>query len=117
MKECVIMSVLLLLSTLTYGQTYSKDLEKQAKKGNVTTQYKIGLCYLNANGITADKKKAKKWLQRAADQGHADAMYQLALIGKSENSNDWVSLLEKSANSGSSNALMNFTKQQGILNG
>ena len=46
MKQIV--TLLFLLASLSASaQTYSKDLEKLAKKGDVKAQYATGLCYLS----------------------------------------------------------------------
>lgn len=103
----------LLLSLPLSAQNYSKDLEKQAKKGDPTAQYETGVCYLYAKGVTADVKKAKKWLQAAADQGHTDALYEIAMLAKDEYLDEWPALMEKAANAGSGNAQYIMFKQSG----
>ena len=53
-----LLSVLLLaLSVSVMGQTYSKDLEKSAKKGDVTAQRDLGICYLKGEGTKVDNQK------------------------------------------------------------
>lgn len=97
--------VLVAFFTLSMSaQTYSKDLEKQAKKGDAQAQCEIGQCYLYAYGIAADAKKAKKWLESSAKQGHAEAMYHLAMAAKNENDSLWTVQLAKAAIAGSAKA-------------
>lgn len=100
----IIFLLLTLFSMSLSAQFYSKDLEKRAKKGETSAQYETGLCYLKGLGITSDQKKAAKWLQSAAEQNHAEAMYELALISKEDGSADWKSQLTNAANLGSANA-------------
>ena len=36
--------------------------------------------YDGGEGVTQDKEKAVQWYQKAAEQGHADAQYNLGMI-------------------------------------
>ena len=38
--------LLLVMSVSVMGQTYNKNLKKAAKKGDVTAQRDLGICYL-----------------------------------------------------------------------
>ena len=96
----IIFVLFMLLSLTVSAQTYSKELEQQAKKGDSKAQCDIGKCYLSGNGVKSDLKKAKKWLQSAADQGNGEAMYHLAQAAKKEYDGNWQSLMEKAANAG-----------------
>ena len=81
---------LLVLSVSAMGQTYSKDLEKSAKKGDVAAQRDLGICYLNGEGTKVDNQKAFEWLCQAATQD-AKAQYYLGLMfeeGKADIAND-----------------------------
>ena len=82
--------VLLFASLVAVGQTYSKDLEKAAKNGDIAAQRDLGICYLNGVGTTADNQKAFEWLCQAATQD-AKAQYYLGLMfeeGKADIAND-----------------------------
>lgn len=72
--------LLLALSVSVMGQTYSKDLEKSAKKGNGTDQKDLGICYLKGFGVEVDYKKAYKWLNESSRLGYADGLYYLATM-------------------------------------
>ncbi|MBR6059702.1 MAG: SEL1-like repeat protein [Victivallales bacterium] len=37
----------------------------------------LGCCYANGDGVTKDMKKAVKWLQKAAEKGHPEALEML----------------------------------------
>lgn len=51
-----------------------------AQRGDAAAQNKLGMIYLNAEGVAQDKAEAKKWLQQAADQGQSDAQQTLAML-------------------------------------
>lgn len=103
-----LLSVLLLaLSVTAMGQTYSKDLERSAKKGNGTDQKDLGICYLNGQGVDIDYKKAYKWLHESSSFGFADGLYYLATMyeqdivpSKYSDTNKAWELYERSANLG-----------------
>ena len=47
--------MVLALSVPVLAQTWSKELEKTAKKGDVTAQLAVGNAYFNADGVNAEK--------------------------------------------------------------
>ncbi len=55
----------------------------QAEKGtSAETYYNLGMMYWEGNGTTADPLRAIKWLEKAAETGHAPAQVALALCYK-----------------------------------
>ena len=44
---------------------------------NAQEQYELGEKYEKGDGVTKDLQEALKWYTKAADQGHADALYKL----------------------------------------
>ena len=72
--------ILLALSVSVIGQTYSKDLEKSAKIGDVAAQRDLGICYLYGNGKKADFNKAYEWLMKAASSNDGTAQYHLGVM-------------------------------------
>ena len=42
-------------------------------EGNADAKYRLGLMYLEGRGVVQSRIKAKRWLKRAARQGHEDA--------------------------------------------
>lgn len=56
------------------AQTWSKDLEKSAKAGDVEAQFIVGNAYLKGDGVKQNRNKATKWLFMAAQAGQADAI-------------------------------------------
>ena len=53
---------------------------KKAEEGDVNSQLLLGLIYLTGDEeIPANDKEAFKWFKAAAEQGHADAQYNLGV--------------------------------------
>lgn len=52
-------------------------IEKQAMKGDVEAQYKLGTMYLTGTGTPVDLKQSEQWLTRAAKFGHTKAQFKL----------------------------------------
>ena len=80
MKKILLTLCMLLTSFAVFGQTYSKELEKAAKKGDVVAQRNLGLCYLKGNGIKCDYKKAYKWFEKAAANEDGGAQYYIGYM-------------------------------------
>lgn len=72
--------LLLVMSVSVMGQTYSKDLEKSAKKGDVAAQRDLGICYLYGNGKKVNYEKAYEWLMKAAVNNDGAAQYHLGVM-------------------------------------
>ena len=64
------------INALTNSPVYA--YLEQANKGDVDSQYKLGMMYLTGDGIGKDSKKAIRYLQLAAEDDHIDAQLQLA---------------------------------------
>lgn len=54
--------------------------QEQAAAGIPFYQYRLGLRYLEGNGVTQNLARARSLLQSAADQGHAEASDKLKLL-------------------------------------
>ena len=44
-----------------------------ARQGHAEAQYSLGILFLTGSGVTQSSAQARKWIARAAAQGHADA--------------------------------------------
>ncbi|HSO06798.1 MAG TPA: tetratricopeptide repeat protein [Pelomicrobium sp.] len=44
-----------------------------ARQGHAEAQYALGVLFLTGKGVQASEGEARKWMQRAAESGHADA--------------------------------------------
>ena len=72
--------IFLALSVSVMGQTYSKDLEKAAKNGDVAAQRDLGISYLYGNGTKVNYEKAYEWLMRAGVNKDGAAQYHLGVM-------------------------------------
>jgi TPR repeat protein len=53
------------------------DLEEAADKGDAVAQTKLGEMYASGEGVSLDAAKSFEWTKRAADQGYAQAQFDL----------------------------------------
>ena len=90
-------------------------------KKNPAAQYELGRRYRNGSGgLEKDEVRATEWYSRAAEQGHPDALYALAMMGVEDHRGyphcdiDWipeqVALLERAAQKGHSGASYELAK-------
>ena len=45
-----------------------------ARQGHAQSQYSLGILFLTGSGVTLSAAEARKWIGRAAAQGHVDAL-------------------------------------------
>ncbi|UYH51378.1 sel1 repeat family protein [Candidatus Kirkpatrickella diaphorinae] len=55
-------------------------LSALAAEGVVEAQYRVGRAYLEARGTPYQFREGERWLRRAAEVGHTDAQYFLAIL-------------------------------------
>jgi hypothetical protein len=55
---------------------------KSANQGSINAQYKLGLIYRHGFGVEQNYKQAKIWFDKAADQGHDEAIEQLTTLDR-----------------------------------
>jgi len=55
-------------------------LREEAERGEIISQYVLGLFYYNGDGIPRDYEEAAKWFRRAADQGYDMPQFMLAKL-------------------------------------
>lgn len=79
-KVVFVLFVLMSICQTLWGQTYSKEIEKAAKRGVIDAQRDLGICYLNGLGVKTDETKAFEWLCQAATARDATAQYYLGLM-------------------------------------
>lgn len=65
------------VAVVANAQSWSKDLEKKAKKGDVTSQIAVANAYASGDGVKLDLNKAAKWYYETAKQGHMEARLKL----------------------------------------
>ena len=85
MKKKLLTFLFFTLSVLVMGQTYSKDLEKKAKSGDVIAQRDLGISYLYGNGTKVNYNKAYEWLIKAGEEPNHDGIAQYHLGVMCEN--------------------------------
>jgi TPR repeat protein len=86
-------------------QQRNEAMEAMAGKGDIESQFELGLNLYHGNGIVSDKKKAAERFTQAAEQGHVGAS---ALLGRMYLNGDTVTkdlvqgyrLLERAASRG-----------------
>ena len=54
-------------------------LMDEADAGNAISQYNLGLCYAEGNGVEVDLAEAVRWFRKAAEQGMPQAQFNLGL--------------------------------------
>ena len=58
----------------------SRWFRRAAERGHAEAQYRLGLMYLNGQGVRQAYDASARWLREAADQGHALAQRDLAVL-------------------------------------
>jgi TPR repeat protein len=61
------------------------DLLKLAEQGDQDAQFKLGFMYAKGLTVAMDGHEARKWLGKAAEQGHTGAAFELKLLQESAN--------------------------------
>ena len=69
--------IMMCVAVVANAQSWSKDLEKKAKKGDVTSQIAVANAYAAGDGVKLDLDKAAKWYYAAAKQGNKVATVKL----------------------------------------
>ena len=69
--------LMMCVAMVASAQSWSKDLEKKAKKGDVIAQVAVANAYASGDGVKIDLNKAAKWYYEAAKQGHMEARIKL----------------------------------------
>jgi TPR repeat protein len=52
-----------------------------AERGDVVSQYTLGMMYLKGQGVAKDLAAARKWFRNAVDMGFAPAQFRLGQMG------------------------------------
>ena len=70
----------LFMVTPTLAAESLQTLLQQARSGDEQAQYQLAETYYWGEGAPRDYRKALKWYQQAAENGYADAQYQLGYL-------------------------------------
>ena len=84
-----------------------------ALDGNATAQYKLGVMYLEGDGVARDLAKAVKWWRKAAEQGDVMAQYLLGVmynlgLGVTEDEEEAARWFREAAEQGHAEAQFNL---------
>ncbi len=71
---------LLLFPVIVYGNEALESDIQLANIGNSGAAFRVGLRYLDGNGVEKDYEKAKYYLKIAGDKNHANALYNLGYM-------------------------------------
>ena len=66
-----------------------------AQMRNAQAMYYLGLCYEKGLGVEQDAAEAEKWIRKAAEQGHADALQALQKIEQPISTSEAAQLVDK----------------------
>lgn len=66
-------------------RTAHREFLPLAEKGIAAAQYKLGLMYEHGRGVQKDLAEAGKWYALAAQQGYANAQYNLGFVHYAQN--------------------------------
>lgn len=88
----------------------------QARQGDASAQYVIGMCYLAGAGVEQNVSEAWKWLARSAEQGNENAQFQIgkmydAGIGVSRSDKEAAYWYRRAARNGHVEALLATAKE------
>ena len=74
------------------GSGIAEDLQRAALRGHGPAQFQLGMRFEHGWGVAIDLEQAKAWYRRAAEQGVARAMHNLAVltIGRDKREADYV---------------------------
>ena len=73
----MLITLLVLLPLVVQADNFFDSQMKLAKQGNAEAQFKVGEMYENGLGVDQDRKEAKYWTTRAANQNHETARFKL----------------------------------------
>lgn len=80
-------------------------IAQAAQAGYAPAQYSLGQCWMNGIGVEKNPQEGLGWIERAAQQGHIDAMFTLAMHLPTEHEQH-LPLLESAAHAGHPKALL-----------
>lgn len=114
----LLLAALLLAAPVLAADVDINALQSKAAKGDAVAQLNLGAAYDNGLGVERDVDKAIEWYRKAADQGLAEAQFNLAHILVSEDISTVgaAEYMLKAAEQGMADAqyLMGVTYAEGI---
>lgn len=115
----LLLSAMLLFAVPLYAaEPDLAQMRKQAGQGDAWAQLNLGAAYDNGLGVEQNVERARHWYQKAAEQGVAEAQFNLAhlLVTEEEQSTLAAEWMLKAAKQGMADAqyLMGVTYAEGI---
>lgn len=111
----VLVSLFACSSLHAQGATELQKLEEQAAAGDGTAMTRLGVMYRDGDGksVRMDYEQARRWFEKAASVGDAEALFQLGLLyyygrGVKQDFAEAHRLYLKSAEAGNSKAMNNL---------
>jgi hypothetical protein len=88
----------------------SDSLFQRAQKGDLESQYLLGIAYLNGEGVSQNGAEAFKWVRTAAEHGHAKAQFDMGELYRARGNNHaeavkWYRMAAKQGNTDAQFAL------------
>lgn len=71
------LALLLAVAALSAAASTLEETRAAAEKGDAEAQYELADAYFFGRGVPRDCEKTVEWRRKAADQGHAGALYDL----------------------------------------
>ena len=88
-----------------------EEAKAKAEKGDVSAEYRVGLCYATGRGVSEDKGEAMKWLRKAAELGQPNGQYLLGLFySKDKNYPEALKWYRKAAEQGEVDGQMELAR-------
>ena len=72
-----------------HPEPYSPELVKKAEAGDAFAQWSLGCCYVDGRSLKMNNEVAFGWFKKSAEQGNAEAQYELAKYYRGELSQVW----------------------------
>ncbi len=66
-------------ATAKANQTPFEEVKAKAEAGDVESEFQLGRCYANGEGVAKNQVEAVKWFRKAAEQNHTVAQFDLGL--------------------------------------
>ena len=70
-------------------ESYSPELVKKAEAGDAFAQWSLGCCYVDGRSLKMNNEVAFGWFKKSAEQGNAEAQYELAGYYSGKQSQLW----------------------------
>jgi TPR repeat protein len=77
------------LAQIIMPEPYSPELVQRAEAGDAVAQWSLGRCYVDGRSLKMNKEVSFGWFIKSAEQGNAEAQYELSEYYRGELSQVW----------------------------